>query len=206
MGLWKFFPRNEEFFSDFEASADNILEGARLLEALLEDFTDVEEKARQILAVENEGDRITHEIIKKLNRTFVTPIDREDIYDLTTSLDDVLDYIEAASDRLTVFKIKTPTEEAKALGLIIRRSAEEIVKGIRALHRMPEIFPHAVELNRLENEADRITRDAVAHLFEIECDPITVIKWKEIYETLEEATDRCEDVANVLEAIALKHT
>jgi len=143
--------------------------------------------------------------VKKLNQTFITPFDREDIYALTCALDDVLDLIEAVADRMVVFKVKEPTAEARKLADLIVQSTDQIVQGIALLGKSQDLSRYCVEINRLENEADRITRDAIARLFEKQEDPITVIKWKEIYENLEDATDRCEDVANVLENISLKN-
>jgi uncharacterized protein len=156
--------------------------------------------------VEHIGDSITHEIAKKLNQTFITPIDREDIHALASALDDILDLVEAVADRFVVFKVTSPTEPALKLAHILYQSSVAVGAGIDRLGK-----PHAdvteccVLVNSLENEADRITRDAISYLFEEEKDPIAVIKWKEIYENFEEGTDRCEDVANILERIALKH-
>lgn len=204
--MFNLIPKEEKFFDMFEEAAQNIHEGSRLLMEMMENYTDVEERAKKIQTVEHQGDTITHNIIRKLNQTFITPIDREDIYSLSGSLDDVLDYIEAVSDRMVVFKIKQPTPEAVKLSRIIFESAQELVKAVLQLKSMKQIYGHCVEVNRLENEADRITRDAIARLFEEVKDPIEVIKWKEIYENLEIATDRCEDVANILERIVLKHS
>ncbi|HLG22875.1 MAG TPA: DUF47 family protein [Candidatus Manganitrophaceae bacterium] len=204
--MFKIIPREEKFFDMFEEAAKNIYEGARLLLEMMENYTEVEERVKKIQTVEQKGDTITHDIIRKLNQTFITPIDREDIYSLSSSLDDVLDFIEAVADRMVVFKIQKPTPEAIKLSRIIFESAQEIVKAILQLKSMKQIYGHCVEVNRLENEADRITRDAIARLFEEVQNPIEVIKWKEIYENLEIATDRCEDVANILERIVLKHT
>lgn len=204
--MFKIIPKEEKFFDMFEEATQNIHEGSRLLLEMMENYTDVEERVKKIQAAEHHGDTITHNIIRKLNQTFITPIDREDIYSLSGSLDDVLDFIEAVADRMVVFKIKQPTPEAIKLSRIIFESAQELVKAVSELRSMKQIFGHCVEVNRLENEADRITRDAIARLFEEVRDPIEVIKWKEIYENLEIATDRCEDVANILERIVLKHS
>jgi len=167
---------------------------------------DVRAKAREIEEIEHRGDSLTHEIVKKLNTSFITPIDREDILAMASSLDDVIDLIHAAATRIVLFKITEPTPQAKELGFIILRSARELERGIsRMSTRMGEVYEHCVEVNSLENEADRVCRDAIAWLFEHEKDPVAIIKWKEIYETLETATDRCEDAANVLEGVALKN-
>jgi len=204
--MFRWIPREEKFFEMFEAAARNIVRGAQLLQELMEHYQNPEKQAEVILEVENIGDTITHDIIHKLNQAFITPIDREDIYALSSALDDVLDLIEAVSDRMIMYKITETTEIAKRLSDIIYKSAEEIMKGVYLLRTVGDVRPCCIEINRLENEADRIARDAVAELFEKERDPIAILKWKEIYEHLEEATDRCEDVANILENIILKHS
>ena len=198
-------PRKEKFFDLFEKAANNIHRGAELLVEMMQNYQDPKKQAETIKKVEHDGDTITHDIIYKLNQTFITPIDREDIHSLTSALDDVLDLIEAVSDRMVMYRVETPTEVARQLAEIIHQSTSEIIKGVELLRKPGDVRPHCIEINRLENEADRISRDAVAQLFHKEQDPITVLKWKEIYEHLEEATDRCEDVADVLEAITLKY-
>ena len=204
--MFRLIPREEKFFEMFEASARNIHRGAYLLREMMEQYRDPEKQADAIMEVEHQGDTITHDIIHKLNQTFITPIDREDIYALSSALDDVLDLIESVSDRMVMYKIKEPTETARRLAGIIFKSAEEIVKGVGLLKALGDVGPYCIEINRLENEADRVSRDAVADLFENVRDPILVLKWKELYEHLEEATDRCEDVANILENIVLKNS
>ncbi|HEY5594454.1 MAG TPA: DUF47 family protein [Nitrospiria bacterium] len=204
--MFRLIPREEKFFEMFEASARNIHRGAYLLREMMEQYRDPEKQADAIMEVEHQGDTITHDIIHKLNQTFITPIDREDIYALSSALDDVLDLIESVSDRMVMYKIKEPTETARRLAGIIFKSAEEIVKGVGLLKALGDVRPYCIEINRLENEADRVSRDAVADLFENVRDPILVLKWKELYEHLEEATDRCEDVANILENIVLKNS
>lgn len=166
------------------------------------------EQAKQIKKIEHDGDTITHNIIKKLDQTFITPIDREDIHQLASAIDDVLDLIEAVADRIVIFKIQKSTPAAQKMAEILEKSTEEIAKGIAALENMSSeiIDKYCVEVDRLENEADRASRDAIAGLFENEKNPIEVIKWKEIYEFLEDATDCCEDVADILESVVLKHT
>jgi len=203
--MLRIIPREEKFFDMFEEAARNILIGAQALCDMMEDLVDAEAKAQGIKEIEATGDRITHEIIKKLHRTFVTPIDREDIYKLTSALDDVLDLTEAASARMALFKIKEATKEAKELCHIILKSAEEIVKAITNLRKLANVYDHCVEINRLENVADTVCRDAIARLLDEGLPPLEVIKWKEIYETLETATDRCEDVANIVEGVVLKY-
>jgi uncharacterized protein len=199
-------PRETAFFEMFQKAAHNMIEGSRLLKDMMENFHDPVEQARCIKDVEHIGDGITHDIARKLNQTFITPIDREDIHALASALDDILDIVEAIADRFVVFKLVKPAEPAIKLANILYQSAVAVGKGIDRLGK-----PHAdvneccVLVNSLENEADRVTRDAISSLFEQEKDPIAVIKWKEIYENFEEGTDRCEDVANILERIALKH-
>ena len=204
----RFLPRDERFFDLFETSVKKVAEGAQQLEALLRDFRNVSLKAKAIKDVEHEGDQVTHDTIEMLNRTFVTPLDREDIHNLITSLDDVLDYIEACAERLSLFKITATTEEAILLaGVLVKavRELEVAVNKLRRLQGVDTVMKNCREINRLENEGDYICRAAVAKLFEPGSDPLEVIKWKEIYETMENAVDKCEDVANVIEGIALKN-
>jgi len=204
--MFRILPTDQEFFVLFEKAAQNIKEGAELLKDLLDNFNDVKVRARQIEEVEHRGDAITHDIIKKLNTTFITPIEREDILALASSLDDIIDLIHSAATRITLFKITESTPQAKELGFLILKSVREIRRGVSHLgKKMDGVHEHCVEVHSLENEADRVCRDAIAYLFEHEKDPITILKWKEVYETLETATDRCEDAANVLEGVALKN-
>ena len=204
--MFRIIPRDEAFFVMFEKASQNALDGALVLKDLLDHFDDVKEKARQIEEIEHKGDALTHEIIRKLNTTFITPIDREDILALTSSIDDVIDLIHAAATRIMLYKVTESTPQAKELGFLILKSTRELHRGITRLStKMDEVFEHCVEVNSLENEADRVCRDAIAKLFDQEKDPIYILKWKEVYETLETATDRCEDAANVLEGIALKN-
>ncbi|MGE5753778.1 MAG: DUF47 domain-containing protein [Deltaproteobacteria bacterium] len=204
--MFRIIPSDQEFFLLFEKASQNIQDGAELLKSLLDDFDDVKEKAREIEEIEHKGDTITHDVIKKLNTTFITPIEREDILALASSLDDIIDLIHAAATRLNLYKITASTPQAKELGFLILKSVRELNRGISHMgKKMDGVYEHCVEVNSLENEADRVCRDAIAYLFENEKDPITILKWKEIYETLETATDRCEDAANVLEGVALKN-
>jgi predicted phosphate transport protein (TIGR00153 family) len=203
--MFNLVPREVRFFDYFEAQARNIITAADLLHALVHEFADARAKAHAIKEVEHAGDQITHEIVRKLNTTFITPIDREDIHDLATRLDDVLDYIEAAAERLVVYRIKEPTSACRAMASVIVQTVAATDRTVRCLRTMdPGFHEHTVEVNRLENSADNLLRDSLAALFEEEGDPIEVIKWKEIYETMEIVTDRCEDVANVIEGIILK--
>ena len=204
--MFRIIPRDHAFFAMFEKAAQNAMDGAEVLKELLDTFEDVKEKARLIEEIEHKGDTITHEIVRKLNTTFITPIDREDILALASSLDDVIDLIHGAANRINIYNLTESTSQAKELGFLILKSTRELHRGVTRLStKMDEVFEHCVEVNSLENEADRVCRDAIAQLFDREQDPIYILKWKEIYETLETATDRCEDAANVLEGVALKN-
>lgn len=203
--MFNLFPREPAFFEMFNEAATNMVLGSRCLKDMMEAYSDVERKAREIKRIESAGDAITHTIIKKLTQTFITPIDREDIYGLASAIDDVLDGVEAVTDQLVIYKIEKLTPEAIQLAGIIYESSEELCRGIAQLGKGTDLTTCFVTVNSLENDADRIARDAIARLFEREKDPLFVIKWKEIYESLEASTDRCEDVSNILESIALKH-
>jgi uncharacterized protein len=203
--MFNLIPKEVRFFDLFEKQSEHIITAARLLHELVHNFSDARAKASAIKEVEHQGDSITHEIIKRLNTTFITPIDREDIHALATRLDDVLDYIEAASERLVVYRIKEPTSACRAMADVIVKTVHAMDLTIKCLRTMdPGFHEHAVEVNRLENAADTLLRDSLAAMFDEQSDPIEVIKWKEIYETMEIVTDRCEDVANVIEGIVLK--
>jgi len=205
--MFRLIPREEKFFEFFDKAANNILEGAKVLVQMTDERgADFQERWKRLEDLEHVGDKITHQIIRKLNRTFITPIDREDIHSLAVALDDVMDLIEASASRMTLYKIKQPTEEAGKLAQVILKSAEEIVKAVSNLERLDDVMEHCIEINRLENMADEISREAIADLFDKGHDPMDVIKWKEIYETMEMTTDACEDVANIVESVALKNT
>lgn len=207
MAMFGLIPREVQFLKMFQKAARNVVEGSQLLKTMMEDFRNPVEQARRIKDIEHIGDGITHDIAVKLNQTFITPLDREDIYGLASALDDILDQVEAVADRFVVFKVASPTEAAIKLADILYRSAVAVAGGVDLLGKKHAVIKECcVVVNGLENEADRITRDAISKLFEEEKDPITVIKWKEIYENFEDGTDRCEDVANILERITLKHT
>ena len=204
----RFLPRDEKFYDLFENAVKKVLEGAVQLEELIKDFNDVALRAKGIKDTEHDGDVITHNTIEMLNRTFITPLDREDIHNLITALDDVLDYIEACAERVSLFKLTKTTDEARLLVGILVKAVKEIelaVFKLRRLNGADSIMKNCVEINRLENEGDYVVRTAVAKLFDCETNPLEVIKWKEVYETLENAIDRCEDVANVMEGIVLKN-
>ena len=204
--MFNLIPREIAFFEMFQKAAHNMIEGSRLLKNMMEDFRNPVEQARRIKDIEHIGDGITHDIALELNQTFITPLDREDIHGLASVLDDILDLVEAVADRFVVFKVAKPTETAIKLANILYQSAVAVGAGIDQLGKPhADVSQYFVLVNSLENEADRITRDVISKLFEEEKDPIAVIKWKEIYENFEEGTDRCEDVANILERIALKH-
>ncbi len=199
-------PREEAFFELFKKAAHNMIEGSRLLKEMMENFHAPVDQAKQIKEVEHVGDGITHDIARRLNQTFITPIDREDIHDLASALDDILDVTEAIADRFVLYKVTKPTEMAVKLADILHQASVAVGSGVDRLGLShPDIKECSVQVNSLENEADRVSRDAISALFERETDPMAVIKWKEIYENFEAGTDRCEDVANILERIALKH-
>ena len=203
--MFSLIPREVRFFDLFEQQSQHIIKGAQLLRELVNNFSDARAKSHAIKEVEHQGDQVTHDIVKKLNTTFITPIDREDIHDLATRLDDVLDFIEAAAERLVVYRIKEPTSASRAMAEVIVQQTHAMERAIKCLRTMdPGFHEHAVEVNRLEYSADNLLRDSLAALFEEQADPIEVIKWKEIYETMETVTDRCEDVVNVIEGIILK--
>jgi uncharacterized protein len=200
-------PKEEAFFDLFKQAAHNVIEGSRLLKELMEDYANVQQKIERIKEVEHIGDGITHDIALRLNQSFLTPLDREDIHDLASALDDILDAVEAVADRFAIYKITQPTESAIRLGDILYRASVAVGRGVDHIAMShEEVKEYGVQVNSLENEADRVSRDAISELFEKEANPIAVIKWKEIYETFEEGTDRCEDVANVIERIVLKQT
>jgi len=191
----------------FDKAARNLNRGAVLLVEMMEDLSKAETKSKEIYEVEQEGDMLTHEVMRSLNKTFITPLDREDIHALISRIDDVLDLIWASADRATLFKIKDSTPEAIELSKCILATTEIITKAVTSLKekKYSYIQEYCIEINRLENAADKIFREALARLFENTKDPILVIKWKNVYENLEDATDLCEDVANILEGIVLKH-
>lgn len=203
-----FIPRTEKFFESFEESARNMLKTAEKLDQLVDNWEDVGEKVAEITELEHEGDRITHHIIEQLNRTFVTPFDREDIACLAHSMDDVTDFIHHAADCMLIYKVDRPTPKVRELSDIVVKAAVEIVKAMPLLRhhaKLKQVLVSCVEINRLENMADEIYRSAIGELFDNTTDITQLIKWREIYEHMEGATDRCEDVANVLEGVALKH-
>jgi predicted phosphate transport protein (TIGR00153 family) len=202
---FRLLPREEKFYTDFQALADELKRGASLLEAMLAPERPVWDKADEIKEVEHKCDFLTHDVIQRLNRTFVTPLDREDIHALARSLDDVMDAIDAAASLVRLYRLDAVRFGARELAKIITSSTDQVRLAVGALEAHKGLTTHAVEINRLENEADRVHQQAVSQLFDDERDPILVMKWKEALDFLEDATDRCEDVANVLEGVMVKH-
>jgi predicted phosphate transport protein (TIGR00153 family) len=202
---FRLIPREEKFYSDFQALADELKRGAETLEQMFAPERMLWDKADEIKEVEHKCDFLTHEIIQRLNRTFVTPLDREDIHALARSLDDVMDAIDAAATLVRLYKLEKVRFGARELARIITASTREVRLALDALAANKGVIAHAVEINRLENEADRVHQDSVGRLFDEEQNPLVVMKWKEALDFLEAATDRCEDVANVLEGVVVKH-
>jgi len=203
-----FIPREEKFFDLFQASAQNMVKAAHSLKEMVDSWEHVEGRVAEITELEHKGDTITHEIMSRLHRTFVTPFDREDIVQLAHSLDDVTDFIHAAADVMLLYKVDRPGKRAKELADIIVQAAEEVEKVLPQLKKrivLSSVLKRCVEINRLENLADRVYRSAIAELFDDSADMAHIIKWREIYAHMESATDRCEDVADVLEGVAIKH-
>jgi predicted phosphate transport protein (TIGR00153 family) len=200
-----FAPKDREFFDLFEEAASNGVRAADLLDRMLRSFPDNAELARDILICEQDGDRITHDIHKRLNNTFVTPIDREDILELASALDDIVDFTEEVADYLGLYKIEAPMEQAQRLAHVLLEACRLIAEAMPRMRDFRDISHYTVEVNRLENDGDRITREAIASLFDNGIDPMVVIRWKDIFERLEDAIDATEHVANVLEAIVIKN-
>ncbi len=205
MARFRLIPREEKFYEDFKMMADQLRHGARLLEEMLATDPPQADKAHEIKEVEHQCDFLTHEIIQRLNKTFVTPIDREDIHELAKTLDDVMDAIDNAAALIPLYRIDTIRGGARELTRVILQQTDELRAAVEALENKKGVLERAIEINRLENEADRIHKQALGQLFDEEKDPIVVMKWKEIYDVLEEATDACEDVANLLENVVVKH-
>jgi predicted phosphate transport protein (TIGR00153 family) len=202
---FRLIPREEKFYQDFESLADELQRGARLLEEMVAPDRPAWDKADEIKEVEHKCDFLTHEIMLRLNRTFVTPIDREDIHELARSLDDVMDAIDASAALVRLYRLEVVRFGARELANVITMSTHQVRLALQALENNRSLATHAVEINRLENEADRAHQEAVRRLFDEERDPLLVMKWKETLDFLEDATDRCEDVANVLEGVVVKH-
>jgi predicted phosphate transport protein (TIGR00153 family) len=203
--MFRLLPTETRFFDLFRDQANKVLEGAHALREMVEHYENVDEKARRIKQIESEGDNLTHSLIDKLNRTFITPFDREDIHALASALDDVLDNIEGVASRLALFRVKSVTPEVIELVSVIVRSCVAIQAAILHLRDLKAIPPYLIKINDLENEADFISRNTTAQLFETASDFRELIKWKELYGRLEATTDDCEDVANILEGIVVKN-
>ena len=208
MVRFNFMPREQKFFDLFEEAAKNISKAAKVLKEMLDTWQFIDSHVAEITEMEHTGDTITHQIMSLLHRTFVTPFDREDIALLAHTMDDIIDFIHASADSMFIYKITSPTQRAKELADVIVQGAAEMEKAVAGLRKRSDfknMLERCVEMNRLENVADRIYRAAIGELFDNTKDIAQVIKWREIYEHMESATDRCEDVANVLEGVALKH-
>ena len=197
-------PREESFFDLFEEMAGKVQQGAEGLLDLLRDYRDLDIKAGRVVDIEHEGDEITHEMIRRLNTTFVTPFDREDIHRLASSLDDVLDHVEAAAESLQLHKIDSPLPQMLALAEILQKAAATTAVAMPALRKMKGLDEYWVEINRLENEGDRAYRRTIAELFSGDYKAMDVLKYKDIIEEIEQAIDRLEDVANTVESIVMK--
>lgn len=206
--MFSLIPKEMVFFDLFERSAANVHEGAKALLEFLDRFDNVAERAKRIHDIEHAGDQITHDTMERLNKTFITPIDREDIHELICRLDDVLDLMDDAVNRMVLYKVDKPTEDARLLGQCIIHSTSLLIEMVAMLRKSPKVdlvLQKGRDVHAQENEADRIEQHALASLFENHHDPRDIIKWKDIYEELETATDRCEDVANIIEGIVLKN-
>jgi predicted phosphate transport protein (TIGR00153 family) len=205
MARFSLLPRDETFFELFVAAGKNAVRTAKLLDQMMQSWPEGEALSRDVVEAEHEGDRITHDIIKRLNTTDVTPIDREDIYGLATQMDDIVDYTEEAADFLGLYKIEAPMEQATALTKVLVASCEQLASGLENLPSFKDLDKYWIEIHRLENEGDRISRDAVASLFSNGIDPMVVIRWKDIFSVLEEAIDATENAAQILEGIVIKN-
>jgi predicted phosphate transport protein (TIGR00153 family) len=201
-----FSPRDRVYFELFEEAGQNVMRAAVLLDTMLSGYPDDKHLAKEILDCEHKGDRITHDIIDRLNHTFVTPIDREDILALASALDDIVDYTEEVADYLGLYKIEAPMDQAIRLARVLKDAGGQIAEAIPRLRGFRDISRYTVEINRLENEGDRITREAVASLFDGGIDPMVVIRWKDIFERLEAAIDATERAANIIEGIVIKNS
>jgi uncharacterized protein len=198
-------PRDRVFFDLFNQAGKNTLRSARLLKDMLQEWPDDRGLAREILLAEQEGDRITHDIVQRLNTTFVTPLDREDIYGLATQLDDIVDYIEESADFMGLYKIEAPMEQAEAMADVLVKCCEQLSGALEDLPRFKDLDHYWIEVHRLENDGDRLFRDALASLFANGIDPMVVIRWRDIFLRLERGIDACESSAHILEGIVIKN-
>src|SRR5918998_6563519 len=201
-----FAPKDRAFFDLFEESANNVLRAAELLDEMLRSYPEQAQLARAILLCEQEGDRITYDIIQRLNATFVTPIDREDILELASGLDDIVDLTEEVADYLGLYKIEAPMEQAQRLAHILTQACRHIAAAVPRMRGFKDVSHYTGEIHRLETDGDRVTREAVASLFDNGIDPMIVIRWKDIFERLEQAIDATEHIANILEGITIKNS
>lgn len=204
----RFLPRETSFFDFFEQHAALTIEGTKEFLSLVTTGANIAAKCRRISDIEHETDMITHRCVEALHKTFITPIDRDSIHRLITRMDDIMDFVEAAAERIELYELTVMTADARDLADVLHRSAMQVevaMRGLRHLKDPQGTLKLCIDINRLENEADAILRRSVARLFKEEKDPITVIKWKEVYENLESASDRCEDVANIIEGVVLEH-
>jgi hypothetical protein len=199
-------PRDRTFFDLFIEAGQNALHAARLLDEMMGKWPDEPDLGREILKAEQEGDRITHTIVQRLNTTFVTPIDREDIYDLATKMDDVVDYTEEAADFLGLYQIEAPMDQAKALTEILVAACVQLAEALENLRDFKDLEKYWIEIHRIENEGDRVSRDAVASLFSNGIDPMVVIRWKDMFAVLENAIDATETAAQIIEGIVIKNS
>jgi uncharacterized protein len=201
-----FMPKEREFYDLFEEAAANIVKAAGMLETMMENWPERSELAREILLAEQEGDRITHDIIHRLHATFVTPIDREDIIALASGLDDILDFTEEVSDFLGLYRIEAPMDQAVEMSKVLHQACRQVAEALPRLRTLGDLSHYTVEIHRLENDGDRLERAALASLFERAIDPMVVIRWKDIFDRLESAIDATETVANTLQGIVLKNS
>jgi predicted phosphate transport protein (TIGR00153 family) len=199
-------PRDRTFFDLFIEAGENTLKASRLLDQMMATWPDSGDLSKQVVDAEQEGDRITHAIIKRLNSTFVTPIDREDIYGLATQMDDIVDYTEEAADFLGLYKIEAPMSQAQELTKVLVAACEQLAAGLEHLRDFKDLDKYWIEIHRLENDGDRISRDAVASLFSNGIDPMVVIRWKDMFAVLENAIDATETAAQILEGIVIKNS
>jgi len=203
--LQRFMPRDGDFFVLFQRQAENIVSGAQAFSNMLEHYTGVPEQVQNIKAIEHNGDEITHLIFRKLNQTFITPFDREDMHELCGTMDDVIDLIDAAASRFVLYRVDSLRSGTLELCKVLAAATLELKAAIHAMESPDKALQHVIEINRFENESDRICRTLIAQLFEEEKDPVQIIKWKEIFEVMETAVDKCEDVSNVIESVILKN-
>ncbi|MGH9368342.1 MAG: DUF47 domain-containing protein [Thermoanaerobaculia bacterium] len=204
--MFRFLPRDDQYFERFTELAQRIHESARILNRFLGEEEPLPQVAERIKTLEHECDQISHEILRRIDRTFITPIDREDIHQLAVRLDDVIDLIDGTVRRLSLFHIATPTLLSKTMGGLIVEATREVVEAVSVLKKMKGVIPHCIAIKRLENQGDAVFHDAVASLFTDSLPAIEVIKWKDVYENMERCMDQCEAVAHVLQSVVLKNT